>query len=87
MDVYVDYHRPTWWLAWNVEVMWRNEAPLSFPTVAEDVFAARAMVLPEKPKLLERYVDLPWCKGDETYMPEAGDVATGGGTIKPRESN
>jgi hypothetical protein len=68
MDVYVDHHRPTWWLAWNVEVMWRNEAPLSFPTVAQDVFAARAMILREKPEMLARYLDLPWCKGDETYI-------------------
>jgi hypothetical protein len=78
MDVYVDYHRPTWWLAWNVEVMWRNEAPLSFPTVAQDVFAARALILREKPDLLSRYVDLPWCKGDETYIQKLALVTTAG---------
>jgi hypothetical protein len=78
MDVYVDHHRPTWWLAWNVEVMWRNEAPLSFPTVAQDVFAARALILREKPALLSRYVDLPWCKGDETYIQKLALVTTTG---------
>jgi hypothetical protein len=76
MEAYVDYHRPTWWLAWNVEVMWRNEAPLSFPTVAQDVFAARAMILRENPGALARYVDVPWCKGDETYIQKLAMVLT-----------
>lgn len=68
MSVYVDHHRPTWWLAWNVEPMWRNEAPLSLPTMSMEVFAARAMILGEKADALARYVDRPWCKGDEFYI-------------------
>ena len=47
MDVCVDYHRPTWYLAWNVETMWRNECPFAFPTMAAEVFAARALILRE----------------------------------------
>src|SRR5262245_43627896 len=68
MDVYVDYHRPTWWLAWNVETMMRNECPLEFPTMSAEVFAARALILREPAEQLERFIDLPWCKGDELYV-------------------
>jgi hypothetical protein len=31
MDVYVDCHRPTWPLAWNMETMWRNETAFRSP--------------------------------------------------------
>jgi len=68
MDVYVDYHRPTWHLAWNVETMWRNECPFSFPTMAAEVFAARALVLREPAEKLTRFLDLPWCKADLFYI-------------------
>jgi hypothetical protein len=68
MDVYVDHHRPTWYLAWNVESMWRNECPFSFPTVAAEVFAARAMILREPAEKLARYLDIPWCKADLFYI-------------------
>ena len=68
MDVYVDHHRPTWWLAWNVELMWRNETPFSFPTMGLEIFAARAMILDEPAERLAGFVDLPWCRGDEFYI-------------------
>ena len=68
MDIYVDYHRPTWYLAWNVETMWRNECPFSFPTVAAEVFAARALILREPAEKLARYIDIPWCKADLFYI-------------------
>jgi hypothetical protein len=68
MEVYVDYHRPTWWLAWNVELMWRNESPLSFPTMAQEIFAARALILDEPSRHLAPCLDLPWCRGDEFYI-------------------
>jgi hypothetical protein len=68
MDVYVDYHRPTWWLAWNVELMVRNESPMSFPTVSAEVFAARALILGEPGVKLAGFLDLPWCKADLFYI-------------------
>jgi hypothetical protein len=68
MDVYVDYHRPTWPLAWNVETMWRNETPFQFPTAAAEVFAARALILGEPAEKLARFVDIPWCKADLFYV-------------------
>ena len=68
MDVYVDYHRPTWYLAWNVETMWRNECPFAFPTMAAEVFAARALVLREPAEKLTRFLDLPWCRADLFYI-------------------
>ena len=68
MDVYVDYHRPTWYLAWNVETMWRNECPFSFPTMATEVFAARAFILREPAEKLTRFLDIPWCKADLFYI-------------------
>ncbi len=64
MNVYVDYHRPTWWLAWNVELMVRNESPMSLPTMSAEIFAARAMILREPAEKLEGYLDLPWCEAD-----------------------
>ncbi len=81
MDVYVDHHRPTWWLAWNVELMWRNEAPMSFPTMAQEVFAARAMLLGEKPQDLHRYLDIPWCRGDETYVQKLALLLNGNASV------
>jgi hypothetical protein len=68
MDVYVDYHRPAWYVAWNVELLWRNESPFSFPDMSADIFAAKAMLLNEPAERLARYVDLPWCRGDEYYV-------------------
>jgi hypothetical protein len=68
MDVYVDYHRPTWWLAWNVELMLRNESPFSLPTMAAEIFDARALVLREPPQKLARYLDVPWCRADLFYL-------------------
>jgi len=68
MDVYVDYHRPTWYLAWNVETMWRNECPFSFPTVSAEIFAARAMILREPAEKLKSFLDIPWCKADLFYI-------------------
>jgi hypothetical protein len=66
--VYVDYHRPTWYLAWNVELMWRNECPFAFPTMSAEIFAARALILRESPDKLERFLDIPWCKADLFYI-------------------
>jgi hypothetical protein len=68
MDIYVDHHRPAWFVAWNVELLWRNEAPFSFPNMSSDIFAARALILHEPAERLAKYVDLPWCKGDEFYI-------------------
>ncbi len=68
MDVYVDYHRPTWWLAWNVELMLRNESPFSLPTMSAEIFAARALILREPREKLAAYLDLPWCRADLFYL-------------------
>jgi hypothetical protein len=68
IEVYVDYHRPVWWLAWAPEFMWRNETPFSFPTMSAEIFAAKALVLREPADRLKRYIDLPWCKADEFYI-------------------
>ena len=68
MDNYVDHHRPAWYVAWNVELLWRNEAPFSFPDMSADVFAARALILNEPADQLARHLDVPWCKGDEYYV-------------------
>jgi outer membrane protein assembly factor BamB len=68
MEVYVDYHRPTWWLAWNVETLWGNEVPTALPTHAQEVFAARAMVLGEGASDLAKFLDQPWCRADEIYI-------------------
>jgi len=68
MNVYIDYHRPTWHLAWNVETMWRNECPFAFPTMSAEVFAARALILREPPEKLKRFLDIPWCKADLFYI-------------------
>jgi hypothetical protein len=68
VDVYVDYHRPAWWLAWAPEFMWRNETPFSFPTMSAEIFAARSLILREPADQLARYVDLPWCRADEYYI-------------------
>jgi len=68
MDAYVDYHRPTCYLAWNVETMWRNECPFAFPTMSAEVFAARALVLRDPAEKLTRFLDIPWCKADLFYI-------------------
>jgi hypothetical protein len=68
VQTYVDHHRPTWWLAWNVELMVRNESPVAFPTMAAEVFDARTLILDESPGPLARYLDLPWCRADLFYL-------------------
>jgi hypothetical protein len=68
VDVYVDFHRPAWWLAWAPEFMWRNETPFSFPSMSAEIFAAKALILHEPVEKLAQYVDLPWCKADLYHM-------------------
>jgi len=68
MEIYVDYHRPTWFLAWGVETMWRNESPFAFPTMPAEIFAARAWVLGEPGAELTRELDIPWCRADLFYI-------------------
>lgn len=68
MAVCVDYHRPTWWLAWNVELMLRNESPFSLPTMSAEIFDARALILREPQPPLATRLDLPWCHADLCYL-------------------
>jgi hypothetical protein len=68
MTTYVDYHRPTWYLAWNVETLWRNESPFDLPTSSMEIFSARAWILDEKFGSLVRYADTPWCHADLFYL-------------------
>ena len=68
INVYVDYHRPTWWLAWNVEILWRNESPFAFPSTSMDIFSAKALSQKEETGKLRQYLDIPWCKGDLYYI-------------------
>jgi hypothetical protein len=68
MGRYVDYHRPTWWLAWNVETMMRNECPYEFPTMSLEIFGARSLILGEGPEKLALFIDRPWCRADEYYI-------------------
>jgi hypothetical protein len=84
MDVYVDHHRPTWFVAWNVELLWRNECPFSFPGMSLEIFSAKAMVLGGKPEGLGPFVDLPWCRADEFYIQKLALLLNSGGTISWR---
>jgi hypothetical protein len=68
MNVYVDYHRPTWYVAWGVETLWRNESPFAFPTMSAEVFTARAWILGEPAEKLISALDIPWCKADLFYL-------------------
>jgi hypothetical protein len=68
MDRYVEYHRPTWWLAWDVETMMRNESPYEFPSMSVEVFAARSLILNEGPDKLGLFIDRPWCHADLYYI-------------------
>jgi hypothetical protein len=76
MAVYIDHHRPAWYVAWNVELLWRNEAPFSFPDMSADVFAARALVLNEPAGQLARYLDVPWGRADEYYVQNLAMLCT-----------
>jgi hypothetical protein len=75
MAVQVDFHRPTWWLAWNVELMVRNESPFSLPTMSAEIFSARAMVLQEPGEKLAAYLDLPWCRADLFFLQKLASCA------------
>ena len=68
MAVYVDYHRPTWYLAWGVETLWRNESPFAFPTMSAEIFTAQAWILDEPAEKLVSWLDIPWCKADLFYL-------------------
>src|SRR5436190_8482918 len=52
-------------LAWNIELLWRNEAPFALPNMAVDVLGAKTLILRQPRDELERYVDLPSFKSDE----------------------
>jgi hypothetical protein len=83
MDVYVDHHRPTWHLAWNVELLWRNETPFCFPTMSLEIFSARAMILNESPDKLAPFIDLPWCRADEFYIQKLALVLSAQAAQRP----
>jgi hypothetical protein len=68
MQVYVDRHRPAWWLSWNVEQLMRNEAPFQLPTTPLEIFTAKALVIEEPAATLRAWLDLPWCHADEFYL-------------------
>lgn len=68
MATFVGHHRPAWFLAWNVETLWRNECPFEFPTASLEIFAARACILQEPAAALRRCVDIPWCAADLCYL-------------------
>ncbi len=68
VERYVDRHRPAWWLAWNVELAWRNESPFSLPTMAREIFDAKAILLREPAEKLATHLDIPWCKADLFYL-------------------
>ena len=68
MERYIDYHRPTWWLAWNVETLVRNECPYEFPSMSAEVFAARRLILDEPAAKLAPFIDRPWCHADLYYI-------------------
>jgi hypothetical protein len=68
MSTYIDHHRPAWAVAWNVELLWRNETPFSFPDMSADIFAAKAMILNAPADQLVQFLDLPWCKADEYHI-------------------
>jgi hypothetical protein len=36
--------------------------------MADEVFAARALILHEPAEKLARYIDIPWCKADLFYI-------------------
>lgn len=67
-ELYVDFHRPGWWLAWNVDQLMRNEAPVQLPSTPMEIFSARALLLRETAPELQQYIDIPWCKADEFYI-------------------
>ena len=85
VERYVDRHRPTWWLAWNVELAWRNEVPFSLPTMSAEIFAAKALILAEPAEKLRAYLDIPWCKADLFYIQKlAWCIEAEGRVIRPR---
>jgi hypothetical protein len=49
-------------------MMWRNESPFAFPTMAAEIFAARALILAEPAEKLTSFLDIPWCKADLFYI-------------------
>lgn len=67
-SIYVQHHRPTWWLAWNVETAWRNENPFALPSMSEEIFAAQALILQRPPHELAPCLDVPWCQGDLFFV-------------------
>lgn len=68
LERYVDYHRPTWYLAWNVELANRNESPFALPTMSMEIFMAKALLANESAARLRQYLDIPWCHADLYYI-------------------
>jgi hypothetical protein len=68
MRNFVDWQRPGWWLAWNVEQSWANEVPFQLPSTPYEFFAARALILHEERAKLAAFLDQPWCAADEFFI-------------------
>ncbi|MCX7819272.1 MAG: PQQ-like beta-propeller repeat protein [Kiritimatiellae bacterium] len=82
METMIDGLRPGWWLAWNVEQLWRNETPTQLPSTPLEIFAARALILREPPSRLVAVLDLPWCRADEFHIQKLCWVLVG--AARPR---
>ncbi|UCC97772.1 MAG: hypothetical protein JSW66_18250 [Phycisphaerales bacterium] len=64
----VDYQRPSWHLAGNVEIMWRSECPSSFASRPGANLSSRVLILGESAAEPIHFLGMPLGKGDLFYI-------------------
>lgn len=65
---YIDYHRPTWYLAWGQLTEGADEECTALPNTTMAHYAAKAMLVDTPAEQLVQAVDIPWCKADLYYI-------------------
>ncbi|HLF93284.1 MAG TPA: hypothetical protein VJB14_07475, partial [Planctomycetota bacterium] len=61
---YVDFHRPSWPLAWGILSTYGHENCTEMPIHAMSHFQAKAFLVETPAAELARAVDVPWCRAD-----------------------
>ncbi len=61
---YVDFHRPSWRLAWGILSSYGHENCTEMPIHAMTHFQAKAYLVETPPAELARAADIPWCRAD-----------------------
>jgi len=61
---YIDYHKPTWYMAWGILACYGHENCCEMPIHTISHFQAKAFLVDTPADELAHAVDVPWCRAD-----------------------